>query len=144
VRQWSYSDHKISLEEHGAFIDGLEEDIHNAYWLVQDNLVEARVIGVISLKEIDWENKSAFLGIYVNPEITSPGVGQVLMRCLKDLSFSVVNLDYLRLEVIVGNTRAIDFYKRSGFKEISRIVNHVFRNGKSYDAIIMEINRSEV
>ena len=144
IRQWSYSDHVISQEEHSAFIEKLSEDTNNYYWLVQDSDANNKNIGVISLNKIDYENKNAFLGIYTNPGIKSPGMGNLLMACLKELAFNILNINYLKLEVIEGNVKAIDFYRQSGFKEISKSIGHASKNGKSHNIIIMEIERDKV
>lgn len=140
VRKWSYQDQIISMEEHVGFIEKLKADNRNFYWLVRNKREE--YIGVISLIKVDFKNKNAYLGIYSNPDLS--GNGKLLMECLKRLAFETANLHTLKLEVIEGNERAINFYKKAGFREEGKLKELVFKNGKWKDVIVMGIINREV
>ena len=132
ISKWMRTDHIISSDEHLAFIERLKSDKKNVYWLVNDNGQE---IGVIYLSNINFENSTAYLGIYANPYLS--GVGAKLIGILKELSFNVLGLSGLKLEVMENNLRAINFYKKHGFVLENKKNEQITRDGKLYHEIIM-------
>lgn len=139
VRIWSLSDHIISIDEHYNFIEKLKEDKHNFYWLVKK---KDEYIGVIDLTRVDFNNKNAYLGIYSNPYLK--GVGSLLMECLKEVAFNIANLHSLKLEVIEDNEKALNFYKKSGFKKEGELKEFIYKEGKHKSLIIMGmINKND-
>jgi UDP-4-amino-4,6-dideoxy-N-acetyl-beta-L-altrosamine N-acetyltransferase len=140
VRKWMYQDHIISSEEHEVFLLKLKEDTKNFYWLAKDK--DGVYLGVISLNRIDVRNKNGYLGIYVNPILNVSGIGNTLIEYLKELAFKKARLHTLKLEVIDLNERAINFYKKFGFKKEGRLKEFVFKDKKWYDVIIMGITKT--
>lgn len=136
VRKWMYSDEIISQEEHFNFIENLQKDNKNFYWMVYK---DEKFIGVISLNNIDIKNKNAYLGIYSNPFCEMKNKGSLLINCLKEVAFDIVELHSLKLEVIENNKRAVDFYKKIGFEEEGVLREFVHKDGKWLSVIIMGI-----
>lgn len=134
VRKWSFTDHLISIEEHCNFIKKLEEDNKNFYWLVKN---KNEYVGVVCLSRVDFKNKNAYLGIYSNPQLKA--AGSLLIKCLKGIAFDIAQLHTLKLEVIEDNEKALNFYKKSGFKKEGKLKDYVFKNGKYENVIIMGI-----
>jgi len=134
VRKMMYSDHVITIEEHSKFIAGLRNDLKNFYWMVRRNREN---IGTISLNRVDFKNSNAYIGIYTNPYLS--GMGRLLNECLKKLAFDEGKLHTLKLEVIEDNEKAINFYKKEGFKEEGRLKEFVFKTNKWLDVIVMGI-----
>jgi len=142
IRRWMYSDHVISEEEHAMFIEGLKIDNKNSYWLAGDK--NGGYLGIISLNRLDLSNKNSFLGIYTNPDSGMKGIGYLLIECLKNMAFDILDLHSLKLEVIENNERAIRFYEKSGFSEEGRLREFVFKDGKWCDVIVMGIIKRNV
>ncbi len=140
IAKWMFSDHTISPEEHSQFTERLKNDDRNFYWTVRHGGGE--YCGVISLNKVDFKNKNAYLGVYANPGSRLPGAGRILVECLKNVAFDMARLHTLKLEVIYGNDRAVDFYRKSGFAEEGRLKEFVFKKGGWYDVIIMGIVNS--
>jgi len=140
VKKWMFSDHEITEKEHQKFIKSLKKDKQNLYFLVlQDNLY----LGVISLNRIDFKNRHAFLGLYKNPEKKIKNAGLIIGKTLFKLAFEHLKLHTLKLEVLENNERAINFFKKLGFKEEGRLREFVFKEDIWYDAIIMGITEKE-
>lgn len=140
VRVWMYSNHVISHEEHFKFMEGLQQENKNLYWLIMRKNKE--YLGIISLNKIDLRNKNAYLGIYSNPELS--GIGGAIMECLKKLAFGIAHLHTLKAEVIETNKRAINFYKKAGFSEEGRLKKFVFKDGRWQDVMIMGIINPDI
>ena len=135
IKKWMRTEHHISSDEHLEFIERLRSDKENVYWLVKNN---GQNIGVIYLNNIDFENRTAYLGIYANPNLS--GVGSKLIRLLKELSFMVGGVPSLKLEVMENNLRAIDFYKKHGFVIENKKAESIRRDGKVCREIIMGLD----
>ncbi len=132
IKKWMITDHIISKSEHLSFIESLKNDNKNTYWLVADKNIE---LGVVSLTRIDCNNKNAYLGIYANPGLNK--VGSKLMASLMDVSFNLGGLHSLKLEVREDNKRAIEFYKKSGFKREGLLRDMINKDGIWYNLVIM-------
>lgn len=142
IKKWMYRDHYISENEHSNFIKGLERNRSHYYWLIRDKI--GKYIGVIYLNRMDLRNKSAYIGLYKSPDCKLSNIGNLLLGCLKRVSFDVFGLHYLRLEVLYKNKHAIAFYKKAGFNEEERSEKVILDNGRRHDIITMGIeNKSE-
>lgn len=134
IKKWMKTDHIISVDEHLGFIGRLKSDRGNFYWLVKNS---GQNIGVIYLNNVDFKHKTAYLGVYANPELR--GVGSTLMAALRELSFNLARLHSLKLEVREDNQRAVSLYQRSGFSQEGLLREVVYQDGQWYDLIIMEM-----
>jgi len=139
VRKWMYSDEIISQEEHFNFIENLQNDNKNFYWIAYK---DEEFIGVISLNNINIKYKNAYLGIYSNPFCEVKNKGSLLINCLIKVAFDIVELHSLKLEVIENNKRAVDFYKKMGFEEEGLLKEFVHKEGKWLSVVIMGIINS--
>jgi UDP-4-amino-4,6-dideoxy-N-acetyl-beta-L-altrosamine N-acetyltransferase len=138
IRKWMHTERIISKTEHELFIKSLKKDSKNFFWVVETE--NGEYIGVIYLNRVDFNNRNAYIGMYINPFLK--GVGSRLMECLKELSLKIVKLHTLKLEVIETNKSAIKFSEKFGFKKEGCLQEFVSRNGKWCNVIIMGILRS--
>ncbi len=122
VKKWMYNSEIISIENHLKFIEALEKDENNQYFLLNR---ENENIGVIYFNNIDFYHRSTEFGLYANPDITMSGVGKILEKACIEYAFDVLKLNTLKLEVLSENIRALHLYKKFKFKEINKkIVNN--------------------
>lgn len=146
IRKYMYSGKYISRKEHLLFINELKNDNKNYYWLVKcgDN----ENIGVIYLNRLDLNNKHAYLGIYADNNCPLTHKGSRLMDCLKYVSFGLLRLHTLKLEVLKGNYGAITFYKKEGFNQEGDLKEFIYKENKWQDVIVMglisNIDRSKI
>ena len=135
VRRWMYQDHLISTEEHRAFLQSLTSNDKSFSWLAKES--DGTSLGIISLNNVDFRNRHAYLGIYTNPATTQGHAGTALLESLKEIAFRVAHLHTLKLEVLQQNDRAINFYKKAGFVEEGVLKEFIFRDNHWCDVIIM-------
>lgn len=136
IRKWMYTDHLISVHEHQHFLTKVKKDNKNFYWIIK---YHNDYIGTISLNKIDFTNKNAYLGIYANPYCKIDGVGKLLGRVVPELAFKIAGLHTLKLEVLEKNTRAINFYKKTGFEEEGKLKEFIYKDNLWHNIIIMGI-----
>ncbi len=103
-----------------------------------------QAIGDISLRDINWRNRSAELGIaigdkrYWNQGYGTEGVNLFLQHC-----FDTLNLERVSLRVFENNLRAIRVYQKCGFVKEGILRKAEYHHGKYIDVIIMAILKSE-
>ena len=102
----------ISKKEHQKFLEGLEDAKTKQYFLVKN---KDTIVGSISFVNLEYGESTNF-GIYVNPYIDFKGAGRLLESTAAFYAFKVLNVKKIFLEVFEDNVRAIDFYKRAGFR----------------------------
>ncbi len=119
IRKWMLDKKEISLENHLKFIQNLPEN--RIYLKVGD-------LGVINFKII---NDMAELGLHKNPAKTK--VGKILLNEAINYAFNNLNIKKIILYVLEDNIKAINLYKKFGFKEIDKkdnIIKMELRNLK--------------
>ncbi len=135
------SHYLITLENERKY---LEETPQNEIAFVIVTINESRLIGRISLKNIDHINKEATLGIFIgDKEFRNVGYGTEAIRLILDYGFNYLNLNNIKLDLMEFNEKALKCYKKCGFKEYGRRRKCKFVNGKYYDQIEMDILAEE-
>lgn len=116
----------------------------NAFWFVISDTKTEKYLGQIDLVDINWINRRGTLGIVIpNPANRGRGIGREALSLLAHYAFSRLNLHKIELRVFDYNTRAIEMYKRVGFKEEGRLREHIFRAGCYHDTMEMGLLASE-
>lgn len=103
-----------------------------------------KLIGVISLENFNWIERSAVLGIFIGDrDFRNNGYGAEAINLLLEYGFKYLNLHSIRLELLSINERAHKCYSKCGFKDTGCNREQVFLNGKYYDKLHMDILENE-
>ena len=86
---------------------------------------EGRLVGVLSLREVDRAHGRARLGIVIRPDETDKGFGTDAILTLCDHLFMVLGYSKLVLDVALANPRAIRCYEKCGFVELGEFWREV-------------------
>lgn len=100
-------------------------------------------VGIIRTDEVDIINRSIRIGLDIDPEYRKQGLGHKLYRALFEYYFKHVGMHKLWLCVLEDNERALSLYHKLGMLEDGRMRQHVWRDGRWKDYIIMSILDSE-
>ena len=104
-----------------------------------------KLIGNLGLHQIDYKNRKATFGIFIGEkDYWNNGFGTEAINLLLNYGFYFLNLHNINLEVYSYNERAINCYKKIGFKEIGRRRESIILGGKFYDEISMDILSNEI
>ena len=99
------------------------------------------MIGSISIHNIDHLNRNAFIGIFIGEEAhRCRGYGAEAIRLLLDYGFNTLNLRNILLTVQADNHAGIACYKKGGFREVGRLPEFVFRDGRYVDKLYMSVS----
>ena len=132
-----------SIEKEKKFLEKFTEE-NNDVNLGIVTKKKDKLIGNCGLKNVDYINRVATLGIFIgDKEERNKGYGKETIKLLLDFGFNYLNLNEINLDVMEFNKRAIKCYEKVGFKEYGRRRKCVYINGKYYDKISMDILKSE-
>lgn len=113
------------------------------FFMIQ-TLEEDRVIGQISLADLNLTTGNAWLGIGIGDrDCWGKGYGTDAMQLLLRYVFEQVNLRRVSLEVHEYNTCGIRLYKKLGFQVEGRERGYLNRFGRRWDMIFMGLLRDE-
>ena len=103
-----------------------------------------KLIGRCLLFDVDPINRKATFGIDIGDKTYwDQGYGQEATKLILDYGFNLLNLNNIMLGVFSYNQRAINCYKKIGFKEIGRRKKSKLIGGKWYDGVWMDILAEE-
>lgn len=103
-----------------------------------------KLIGNISLKNVNHINQTATLGIFIGEkEDRNKGYGKEAIKILLNYAFNTLNLNNIMLEVYSFNKYAVRTYEKIGFRKIGRRRDSIYRNGRLYDEIFMDILKDD-
>ncbi|MFZ3589963.1 GNAT family N-acetyltransferase [Bacillus sp. DJP31] len=116
---------------------------NSAYFRIR-TLKDDELIGFVVIHNIEWNNRVGLLAIGIGEsKFRNLGYGQDALQLILRYAFHELNLNRVGLDVIEYNQKAIHAYEKIGFQKEGRMREAVFRDGNSYDRIIMSILRSE-
>ncbi len=100
-----------------------------------------RHVGNIYLRDIDWADGRAELHLFIGAaRDRSRGMGTAATRILCHHAFETLGLRRLFLLVMARNTAAIRVYDRCGFRVEGRLKQHVVKDGRAEDVLVMGLN----
>lgn len=111
-----------------------------------ETIKERKLIGTIGFDRL-WSLSAgcAEVGIAIwEQDERSKGYGQEALFLLSFYAFEVLRLHRLQLHVLSFNKRAINAYKKVGYKEIGRLREADFIYGKFHDMVLMDLLEHEV
>ena len=134
----------VTLNDEKEYLEKIHDNDNKNYYFVIVTLENDEMIGTISLENMNYINRSAELGIFIGDETyRGKGIGEEAIHLILDYGFNYLNLNSIQLTVLTFNERAIACYKKCGFKEVGRLREAYYLNGKYYDKILMDILNSE-
>jgi RimJ/RimL family protein N-acetyltransferase len=101
-------------------------------------LEDGRLVGLARLYDIEWTHRSAILGLSV-PSCPDQGrgFGREGLGLVLRYGFRELGLHRVWLDVLEYNERALRLYRRAGFCEEGRLREHVQRDGRRWDVVLM-------
>ncbi|MFW6014905.1 MAG: GNAT family N-acetyltransferase [bacterium] len=130
-----------SVEKEREILKEMTEEGNNFAIIEKNN---NQLIGNCGLLNVNLINRKAELGIFIGDKnYWNKGLGSEAICLLLDYSFNILNLNNIFLRVHEFNERAVNCYKKCGFKEIGRRREAYILGNKKYDIIFMDILAKE-
>jgi len=87
---------------------------------------EDEYLGTVSLKNIDYKNKNTEYAVVLRDKVIGTNVAFDATKALFDIVFKDLNLEKIYLNCLSDNQRAINFYKKMGFRFEGEFKKHVY------------------
>ena len=94
--------------------------------------------GYIQVVNIDRLDGVGELGICLAPAAQGSGLASEACQLLEPYLRRIIGLRKLVLKVLATNSRAVAFYRKSGYREVGRLESHFRIDDRFEDVLIME------
>jgi RimJ/RimL family protein N-acetyltransferase len=101
------------------------------------------VLGYLQVTNLDTFHGVGELGICFSPSVRGNNLAQEAYCLLEQYLQHTLALRKLTLRVLADNTRALAFYRKSGYREVGRLERHFRVNAQYYSVLLMERFLSE-
>ena len=139
VRKSMYTEHKIPLNEHLAWVERLQSDNRQIVFVV---LVDDVVSGVVSVNAIDRLHLKSDWAFYLDANFRG-GLGAALEFGLINFVFQRVGLEKVNCEVIETNETVVKLHKKFGFVEEGFRRENIIKNGNRVGVFFLGLTRSD-
>lgn len=101
-------------------------------------------IGNITLRQIDWRNSHAEIGVIIgDKDSRGKGYATEAIGLLADHAFNQLNLHKISSGMVKGNEASKKAFEKAGFKVEGVLREHFYLNGEHLDCYQMGLLRSE-
>ena len=132
----------VSESDHESWIEKMMRKHSDLVIFVVEENVRKKAIGTCQLFNINWVHRNAELQIRIgDTEYLDKGYGSEAVSMLIKFGFNDLNLHRIYLQVFASNQRAINAYKKCGFKQEGIARESAFIDGSWEDIIKMGLIR---
>ncbi len=126
-------------ESHRRWLDQVRAGGDRQEFMIVDR-ASGRSVGVIGLSHIDRANRRAEYGVLIGDAgARGKGLAAEASRLLLDHAFRTLGLTRVYLHVLVDNEPALRLYERVGFRREGLLRQHVVKDGRLRDVIVMGV-----
>jgi diamine N-acetyltransferase len=145
VRRGIGTEGPVSDFEHERWYRNAMEDRSQRIFIIgMGEGFEAKPVGLIGLRGINWRARSAEFWIYIGDSSASgKGIAYEASRMLLGFAFRTIGLNRVYLYVDITNERAIRLYKKLGLKQEGVCRQAAFAEGMFVDRILFAILAEE-
>lgn len=121
--------------------DALEMDVYQSKQLRLMVILtnEQKTIGTVDLYDIDAHNRRAGIGILIDQEYRQQGIASQTLELMKEYAFSFLYLHQLYAYISVSNTKSIDLFSKSGYKQIGHLKDWLQRGETFEDVLFLQL-----
>ena len=116
LREWlSWLDFTTKMEDSQAFIKNSLKSFPENKSLSTVILFKGEIVGVAGFNEMNWSNKTAYIGYWLGEEYQGNGIMTKVARALTDYAFDELNLDKVEIRVATENRKSRGIPEKLGF-----------------------------
>jgi ribosomal-protein-alanine N-acetyltransferase len=145
-RMIEFTDSKLdaSREETNSYIEKMNRGVDEGKWIIWAIVHKSskKVIGSISIWNMDSEQKSAELGYGIIPEYQNKGFMKEALASVVEYGFEVMNLNTLDAYTEEKNINSIKLLETCKFVEVNRVDDEGYYSEKTYHMIVYQMKNS--
>ncbi len=138
-----YLDRRIapSLQQEREWVQKMATSETDIVWCIE---FEDWPVGVTGAHRIDWQNCRASTGTAIGDRAAwGKGIGGELMCLRRDYLFREFRLNKLKSGYLEGNEASARAQRAAGYREVGRLRQEYFRDGRWLDHINTELLRED-
>lgn len=94
---------------------------HNFYFIIE---YEGREVGMINIKDVDYEKKTGEPGIFIyDDDLWNSDIGMRASLCIEDFIWNSLGMESQHIQVIASNKRAVQLNKFFGYEIVPGFEN---------------------
>lgn len=129
-----YNDQIISYDEHMSWYQSLQK---SEVTHVKILLYFEEPIGLVNFNKINKHNNTCYWGFYIGNLNAPKGSGTILGYLALSYIFENQKVRKVCSEIIGNNIQSIKFHQKIGFVEEGRLIEHINKDNKFVDVILM-------
>ncbi|MGE5580511.1 MAG: GNAT family N-acetyltransferase [Bacillota bacterium] len=145
-RMHTYTDTKPdeTIDDTRTYIGKMNAGVDAGKWIIwaMEHKVTGRVIGSISIWNLNEERQSGELGFGIVPSHQGQGLMREALQRVTGFGFQAMNLDILEAYTEQGNLPSLKLLERCGFSEVGRVDEEGTAGGRTYHMVIYRLTRS--
>ena len=135
---WSFP---ISMTEQLKWFDTIQGNKNNQRFAIE---YKGKFVGITTLTDIDWKNRTAFHGVKLIAEAPKcQGIGYDAVCATMKYAFEELQLNRLMTGILTYNIPSQKLYKKCGWKKEGLFRQQVFKNNQYYDEIAIAVLKSD-
>ena len=142
-RMNEYTDTKIekNLDETKAYIHKMNKGIDDNKWIIWaiEHKQSNKIIGTISIWNINWEQKNGELGFGIIPNYQGQGLMKEALLNVVEYGFDVMQLKTLDAYTEENNLKSMKLLERCKFVNINRVDDEGYYSSRVYHMIVYRL-----
>lgn len=141
-----YTDSKLdeSKDETKAYIDKMNQGLDASKWIIwaMEDKVSKKLIGTISIWNINSDLKSAELGYGIIPSYQGKGLMREALLCVCNFGFRVMGLKVLEAYTEEENAKSIKLLERCNFVMADRVDDEGYYSKRVYHMLVYRLEKN--
>lgn len=130
----------ISTIQQKKWYETVNENKNNLKLVIE---YEGETVGLATIDEIDWKNRSAFHGMKLVKKVQGKGIGKDVVKTICNYAFNELQLNRLEGGMLETNLPSLKLYEKCGWKKEGLFKQYVYKNGKYLDYFPVAILKEE-
>jgi ribosomal-protein-alanine N-acetyltransferase len=133
-----------SPEETRSYIEKMNKGVDEGNWIIWaiEYKQSKKVIGSISIWNINMEQGSAELGYGIIPDYQNRGLMKEALLSAADYGFNVMNLSTLEAYTEEKNTKSIRLLERCKFVEVNRVDDEGYCSSRIFHMVVYRLEKT--
>lgn len=135
-----------NINETKEYIDKMNRGIDDNKWIIWAivHKQSEKVIGTISIWNINSEHTGAELGYGILPDYQGKGLMKEALLKVIEYGFDVMLLKHLDAYTEENNFKSLGLLERCNFKEVDKIIEEGYFKNRVYNMIIFRLNNDKL
>lgn len=139
VTRYMNTDVEKDMDKHRKWFEKISQSNTDKYWVI---MIKEKPVGLIYLNDIDYVNKRTSWGYYIGEE-KERMYGAIIPLYLYNYVFTTLKFHKITAEIMSENVNVIKLNKMHGCRQVGVYRDHIYKNGKFHDLVLMELLKED-